>query len=112
MKQNERQSMLLPVRVLGMTCASCVAHVALALEAVDGVKKARVNLALAEAWLEIDAGKIVTGEVIERAILAAGYKSETRLLRLSNFASAEGLLERLSSLPGHVSSEVQDGSEG
>ena len=112
MKQNERQSTLLPVRVLGMTCASCVAHVALALEAVDGVKKARVNLALAEAWLEIDAGKIVTGEVIERAILAAGYKSETRLLRLSNFASAEGLLERLSSLPGHVSSEVQDGSEG
>ena len=47
----------LMVSVGGMTCAACVRRVEKALEAVEGVDKASVNLATNRAEIRFDAGK-------------------------------------------------------
>ena len=58
--------------VIGMTCASCVSHVEGALDGVEGVLSAHVNLATERATVEYVAG--VAGPAgLRRAIEDAGY---------------------------------------
>src|SRR5690606_22716853 len=56
----------------GMTCASCVARVEKALNAVDGVNKATVNLASEKAFVQAPVSK--TQELIA-AVKKAGYSA-------------------------------------
>ncbi|MGI8911626.1 MAG: heavy metal translocating P-type ATPase, partial [Rubrobacteraceae bacterium] len=57
--------------VTGMTCASCVVHVERALEGVEGVKDANVNLANEKATVEYEEG--VEPEDLVFAVEDAGY---------------------------------------
>jgi Cu+-exporting ATPase len=61
----------LPVR--GMHCAACVGKVERALESVEGVADARVNLATEQATIDFDPAR--TGpEALRAAVAAAGYE--------------------------------------
>jgi Cu+-exporting ATPase len=69
-----------------MHCAACSARVEKALGALKGVKAAHVNLALEEASLEVEPGR-VSREQIEKTILSLGFsvreelsKDEDRLI--------------------------------
>ncbi len=61
------------IPVSGMTCASCVKRVQDALEKLDGVKSASVNLATESAAVDLYPEK-VGFDAIERAIREAGYE--------------------------------------
>ena len=61
------------VEISGMTCASCVRRVELAIAAVPGVVKASVNLATERASVEALAGSAVRAAV-DAAIVKAGYE--------------------------------------
>lgn len=54
-----------------MTCNKCVAHVQQALLDLPGVRSAKVDLALAQATIDADAG--VPTESIAAALDEAGY---------------------------------------
>lgn len=58
--------------VLGMTCASCVNHVASALKKQQGVADASVNLATATAKVTYETG-ITSPDKLKKAVEAAGY---------------------------------------
>jgi Cu+-exporting ATPase len=62
----------------GMHCAACSARVEKALGALKGVKAAHVNLALEEASLEIEPGR-VSREEIDKAIVALGFSVREEL---------------------------------
>src|SRR5690606_26093428 len=57
--------------VRGMTCASCVRRVERALEGVEGISGAAVNLATEQATVEAAAG--VDVDALRRAVDSAGY---------------------------------------
>ncbi len=57
----------------GMTCASCVSHIENALNDVDGVISANVNLATERATVQY-ASSAVTTSVLEAAVKSAGYE--------------------------------------
>ncbi|MEM4724640.1 MAG: copper ion binding protein, partial [Candidatus Hadarchaeum sp.] len=61
------------LRIGGMTCASCVAHVEEALRSLDGVLEANVNLATERAAVEYIPG-LVGMEDFRRAVADAGYE--------------------------------------
>lgn len=61
------------VEIEGMTCASCVRRVELAIAAVPGVLKASVNLATERATVEVLAGSTPRA-AIDAAIRKAGYE--------------------------------------
>ncbi len=58
--------------IQGMHCASCVARVETALEALPGVIDARVNLATERAGLQVDPSRTSEAEVVQ-ALQGAGY---------------------------------------
>ncbi|MEO8287089.1 MAG: heavy metal translocating P-type ATPase [Chloroflexota bacterium] len=60
----------------GMTCASCVRRVERALQKVDGVSEAGVNLATERATVKYDAG-LVTIDTLKAAVEKAGYTVQT-----------------------------------
>ncbi|HEX6957970.1 MAG TPA: heavy metal translocating P-type ATPase [Ferrovibrio sp.] len=62
----------LPLRIGGMTCASCVAHVEKALLAVPGVQAASVNLAAGQAAVTAPRG-LVDMAALLAAVNRAGY---------------------------------------
>lgn len=62
------------LRVEGMTCASCVAHVERALRAVPGVRAATVNLAAQRASIRYLGGTASVAD-LAAAIRAAGYQA-------------------------------------
>ncbi|MFH1140649.1 MAG: copper ion binding protein, partial [Chloroflexota bacterium] len=70
------------LRVDGMTCASCVAHVEGALKEVDGVADARVNLATEKATVEYNIATAGLKDLVE-AIDGAGYKARLDRTTLS-----------------------------
>ncbi|MDE3087843.1 MAG: copper-translocating P-type ATPase, partial [Chloroflexota bacterium] len=65
------------LNVTGMTCASCVAHVEGALNELDGVTKATVNLALNTAKVEY-VPALVTVAQMKTAIHEVGYEAEQK----------------------------------
>ncbi|SPH16778.1 Copper-transporting P-type ATPase [Defluviimonas aquaemixtae] len=58
----------------GMTCASCVGRVERALEAVPGVKQAKVNLVTGSAHVRYSSGASSPGALAD-TVKAAGYKA-------------------------------------
>ncbi len=62
------------LKVEGMTCAACSARVEKALNKIDEVKNANVNLTMEKATIEIYEGAIEVTELI-RVIERAGYKA-------------------------------------
>ena len=61
--------------VNGMTCASCVANVENAVNNLDGVDKAVVNLTTEKMSVDY-AGDKVSPEAIEKAVADAGYEAQ------------------------------------
>ena len=61
------------LEITGMTCASCVRRVEQALENVDGVVSATVNLATELAG--VDVGEKVDAESLTAAVRNAGYEA-------------------------------------
>ncbi|MFR8061983.1 MAG: cation transporter, partial [Lancefieldella rimae] len=64
--------------VIGMTCASCAAHVEKAAASVVGVKEARVNLLKNSMEVDFD-GDQKTLQDISAAVSKAGYEAHPRL---------------------------------
>ncbi|WP_348541764.1 copper ion binding protein [Sulfitobacter sp. R18_2] len=100
--------------VQNMSCASCVGRVEKALNALDGIGEARVNLTAetvrVTAHPEFNAGEL------DAALVQAGYpaRKTTHRLRLSNMscASCVGRVERaLLAVPGVLSATVNLASE-
>ncbi|MCX8126219.1 MAG: heavy metal translocating P-type ATPase, partial [Dehalococcoidia bacterium] len=60
------------LRVSGMTCASCAAHVEKALRGLNGVLSVNVNLATEKATVEFDPGQVSMAD-FKRAVEEAGY---------------------------------------
>jgi Cu+-exporting ATPase len=72
-KEQEKQKVTL--RVGGMTCASCVAHVEKALRGVPGVVEASVNLATEKATVQyVESLAILDG--LRHAVADSGYSAE------------------------------------
>ncbi len=67
----------LTLDVKGMTCASCVAHVEGALQELEGVQQATVNLGLGTAKVTYIPG-LVSASVMKRAVQDAGYEASER----------------------------------
>lgn len=65
---------VMDLKVEGMTCASCVAHVERALAKVDGVTGVSVNLATERAQVQI--AKPVAVEDLIQKVAQAGYNAE------------------------------------
>jgi Cu2+-exporting ATPase len=61
------------LKVEGMMCEHCVAHVTQALEGVKGVRNVQVSLDKGEATL--DAGPLVRNGALVKAVEEAGYKA-------------------------------------
>jgi len=64
------------LRIEGMSCGSCIARVEQALTRIDGVAKARVNLATEVATVEHQAARASRASLIE-AVRGAGYDADT-----------------------------------
>jgi len=79
--------------VEGMTCASCVARVEKALQAVPGVIDASVNLATERATVRLAAGAVQT-PTLEAAVKKAGYG----VRRLQSTQTSEGKDHRAAEL--------------
>ena len=60
------------IQIEGMHCASCVASVEKALNRLDGVRSASVNLMTESASVDIDQNKVALGD-LKRAVENAGY---------------------------------------
>jgi P-type Cu+ transporter len=83
------------LRIEGMHCASCVAHVEKSLRTIDGVEDATVNLATESARITYAPGSVSLDDFV-RAVDAAGYKA---VIESPEDASAE------------VSAETEDRDE-
>lgn len=59
------------LKIEGMSCKNCVAHVTEALESVAGVASAKVNLKKGEAVVKSTDTSL---ETMSQAVAAAGYK--------------------------------------
>ncbi|HEX4330364.1 MAG TPA: heavy metal translocating P-type ATPase [Burkholderiales bacterium] len=102
------------LRVEGMTCASCVAHVEKALRNVPGVEQASVNLATETA--AVSAAPEVTGAALAQAVHGSGYEVATREVDLAiagmTCASCVAHVERaLNKVPGVISASVNLATE-
>jgi len=62
------------LNVGGMHCASCVSHVENALQKLEGVRRASVNLMTEKAVVEYDPARVTT-EALSHAVAAAGYQA-------------------------------------
>lgn len=61
------------IKVDGMSCASCVAHVEKAIRSVPGVGDVSVNLATGRATVKLEPN---SSDEVVKAIVAAGYEAE------------------------------------
>src|SRR5512146_878908 len=100
--------------IAGMTCASCVARVEKALNAVPGVQGASVNLATEAATIKV--APSVTMEALAKAVERAGYEvahDEFDLaVRGMTCASCVGRVEKaLGRVPGVLSATVNLATE-
>lgn len=60
------------IKIEGMMCAHCEAHVTKALEALNGVKKVKASAAKKEAVITVDAA--IADAVLTEAVSEAGYQ--------------------------------------
>ena len=108
-----QEKMILPIE--GMTCASCVNHVARALNKVPGVINAQVNLATEKATVTFEKGAVSLTDLIQ-AVRDAGYdvSTETTILPIRGMtcASCVNHIERaLKKLPGVLEASVNLATE-
>ena len=101
--------------VQGMTCASCVSHVEEALNSVEGVDMAAVNLASEKARVKIKKGSVAMDSLVE-AVHKAGYEvsteSQTLAIRGMSCASCVSHVEKaLLKLNGVLSASVNLATE-
>ena len=99
------------IDVHGMTCASCVARVEKALDAVPGVREVVVNYATERASIVVDEDRAGDEDalvgVLENAVESAGYEvSSSRVLRPGGRARSAGTPETSSS-PSSVAARHQ-----
>ncbi len=104
---------ILPIE--GMTCASCVNHVARALKKVPGVADAQVNLATERATVIFENGAVPLADLIQ-AVRDAGYDvaTETVVLPIGGMtcASCVNHIERaLKKVPGVLQVSVNLATE-
>lgn len=64
----------LELSISGMTCGSCVRHVAEALRGLEGVEEAQVDLGAGRATVAYDPAS-ATAEGMVRAVEEAGYRA-------------------------------------
>jgi Cu+-exporting ATPase len=94
----------LTLPITGMTCASCVSHVEVALKELSGVKQVIVNLATNKANLVYDPKQVGLADM-QRAVESVGYSVPTTELTLDvggmTYASCVAHVEAaLNELPG------------
>ncbi len=99
----------------GMTCASCVGRVERALNRVEGVVEASVNLATERAHVTFDAAR-ASPLLLAQAVAEAGYQVRTEDVTLAvggmTCASCVGRVERaLSAVPGVTEAKVNLATE-
>ncbi len=68
--------------ILGMHCASCVGTIKKALESLEGVQKAEVNLSSESAFVEYDENRVTLEDIISR-VKEAGYNVETSRVKFT-----------------------------
>ncbi len=105
---------VIDVGIEGMSCASCVARIEHAIEAVSGVHDASVNLATGRARVRTDA--ITDVKSIVSAVQAAGYQPRIEVVKLAvegmTCASCVGRVERaLKAVPGVLEGAVNLAAE-
>jgi copper ion binding protein len=61
------------LKISGMSCEHCVKHVTQALEAVEGVKSAKVSLKANNAVVNHEEGASI--EAMKAALIEAGYEA-------------------------------------
>ena len=76
--------------VTGMTCASCVAHVEKAVNKLDGVASASVNLTTEKLSLQYDESKLSL-ETVQKAVEDAGYGLERKTASTRVIVPVEGM---------------------
>ena len=77
------------LKITGMTCDSCAAHVKTALESVPGVQSAEVSYAKGSAQLDLDAG--TPADALIAAVAGLGYRAA--LADASNARPSRGLFD-------------------
>ncbi len=80
-EQSERKTEEITIPVSGMTCAACVKRVEKALNAVEGVESASVNLSAAKAGVIYDPEAVGIPD-LESAITEIGYEVPAARLEL------------------------------
>ena len=113
MTTEAKRQITLPIK--GMTCASCVSHVAHALEEAPGVEEATVNLATEKATVKQGLEAAMLGDLV-RAVEDAGYGVGTDKITLGiggmTCASCVGHVEHaLRGVEGVLSSGVNLATE-
>ncbi len=105
----------LTLPIQGMTCASCVSHVTNALEGVEGVSEASVNLATERATVSLEGDAVGLAELSD-AVEDAGYSLATDSVTLAigdmTCASCVGHVEKaLSGVVGVTKANVNLATE-
>jgi Cu+-exporting ATPase len=90
----------------GMTCASCVRRVEKALEKVDGVSTANVNLATEKATVRFDPAS-VSVETLTSAVQHAGYSAEPEVVAVPIAQVAPIALPTAESDPGSATLPIE-----
>ena len=103
------------LHISGLTCANCVQSIERALGAVNGVKRATVNLAGGRVFVEYDPNQ-TTIQALHDAIKSAGYRSDTARANFKiegiTCASCMTKIEAaLHETPGVLSASVSMGTE-
>jgi Cu+-exporting ATPase len=103
------------LKVTGMTCATCAVTIEKALQGVEGVAKADVNLGLERVVVEYDPGKARLTD-LQKAVSEAGYEvvPERVIIRIGGMVCAtcvETNEAALRALPGVLDATVNLGAE-
>ncbi len=107
---SEQKTSKVSLKVGGMSCASCVAHIEGALKNLKGVSKAQVNLAAQKAHVEYNPAVVDLGS-ISNAVQDVGYEvvPDEIVLQIPGMRSAhcEGVVRQgVTNLPGVVRVEA------
>jgi P-type Cu+ transporter len=103
------------LKVSGMTCATCAVTIEKALQGVEGVEKADVNLGLERVVVEYDPKKAKLAD-LQKAVSGAGYEvvPERVIIRIGGMVCAtcvETNEAALLALPGVLAATVNLGAE-